>query len=298
MAVFMLLVTLTPFQADKVEIFTEGSERVVQLIGNVVIENNDTRITCGEARISEARGSVRLLQDVKLRDRNGEVNAGSAIYYFNEERGYLSDSVTVSTPDEKIISDSLYYDGAHDSVEMYGNVLILDEKNSMSANGEAGWYNLAADEGFLSGNPKLEVARRDRAPITVYAKVFKLLTNESLFYGFDSVQALIDSITVVCDTFSYDLEEERGEMTQPVIREKNNELRGTRGDFRLRNKDIESVSVEEGESIYYTKEGSRNVVEGDTITITFTDGKATTISVKGSPKGVLSGKRSEESVGN
>jgi lipopolysaccharide export system protein LptA len=298
MDLFLLLVALTPFQADRVEIITEGDERVVHLIGNVVIESNDTRITCGEAKISEAKGTVRLQQNVQLQDDNGQVNAGSAIYYFNQERGYLSDSVTIVTPDEKISSDSLYYDGMRDSVEMYGNVVILDEKNRMSANGDAGWYNLARDEGFLFGSPKLEVARENRAPITVYAAVFQLLTNEDLFIGYDSVRAVIDSVTVLCDTLSYNLEEETGNMANPVIKEKNNELKGTRGEFKLRNKGIESVSVGQGESVYYTKEGSRNVVEGETITIMFDAGEAKTIRVEGNPRGFLSVKRSEESAGD
>jgi lipopolysaccharide export system protein LptA len=206
--------------------------------------------------------------------------------------------VTIITANEKIFAESLYYDGKHDSVEMYGNVLIEDKKNDMSVAGDRGWYNLSRDEGSLSGSPKLEIARQGKVPITVYAEAFTLYTSEDLFYGFDSVQALIDSIVVHCDTFSYDLKAESGIMVRPTINEKNNELKGARGRFLLKNKEIELMSVEHGESTYYTKEGSRNIVEGDRINIKFQEGRATMIDVQGDPKGTLSIKKSADNAGD
>ena len=294
----MLLITLTPFRADRVEIFTEDNERVVHLIGNVVIESSATRITCAEAKISEVGGWVRLFEDVRLEDHNGVVSAVSAIYYFNEERGFLKDSVRIVTPDEEISADSLYYDGAHDSVEMYGNVLIADKRNDMVVSGGQGWYDLEGDEGLLSSDPKLEIARQDKVPIIVYANTFELLTAQEMFHGYDSVRALIDSVTVLCDTFSYDLASERGTMVRPRIEEKQNELIGVKGQFTMRNKEIEVLSVEQGQSTYYTKEGSRNVVQGDTISIIFQEGQAKKIIVDGKPKGHLSLKRSSDSAGD
>jgi len=277
-----LLITLTPFKADKVEIFTEGNDRIVHLIGNVVIEGSETMITCAEAKFSEVNGWVKLFRDVRLRDNNGEVYAHSAIYYFNDNRGYLSDSIRIITSDERIRSDSLYYDGARDSVEMYGSVLIEDERNNMLVAGEKGWYNLARDEGMLYGSPKLQIARQDKVPMIVAANSFRLLT----------------SVVVFCDTLSYNLETETGGMVRPIIQEKNNELRGVRGQFKLKNKEIESVSVEDGHSLYYTKEGSKNIVEGRKISIMFQESKAATIKVTGEPRGVLSLKRSQESAGD
>ena len=294
----VLFIALTPFQADRVEISMENNERIVHLIGNVLIESQATKITCAEAKISEVGGWVRLFRDVRLEDRNGVVSAVSATYYFNEERGYLKDSVKIVTPEEEISTDSLYYDGVHDSVEMYGNVLITDMRNDMLVSGDQGWYNLERDEGVLFGEPKLEISRQDKAPIVVYANTFELLTAQELFHGCDSVRALIDSITVLCDTFSYDLKEERGTMVRPRIQEKQNELTGTQGKFTMKDKEIEVLSVEQGQSTYYTKEGSRNHVEGETISIVFQEGQARRIVVDGEPKGHLSLRRSSESAGD
>ncbi len=298
MVFVLLLLTLTPFSADRVEIFKENGERIVHLIGNVVIEGEETTITCAEAKISEVHGWMKLIHDVELLGRNGLVSADAAIYYFNEDRGYLSDNVTITTSDEKISADSLYYDGTKDSVEMYGNVLIEDEENNLLVSGARGWYNLSSDEGLLLGDPKLQIIRQDKEPITVYANMFKLRTNENQFYGFDSVQAIIDSIVVYCDTFSYNLKTEAGEMTNPVIHENKNELKGSHGQFRLKNKEIEAVSVTNGRSVYYTEEGSKNIVEGKSISILFQEGAATTIKVEGQPRGLLLLKRSEESAGD
>ena len=298
MAVLCMLLTLTPFSADRVEIYQEDGERIVHLIGNVIIEGEETKITCAEAKISEEHGWVNLAHDVELQGRSGLVRANRALYYFNEERGYLSDSVMIVTADERISSDSLYYDGARDSVEMYGNVLIEDEENSLLVRGAQGWYHLSRDEGLLLGDPELQITREEKEPIKIHANVFKLQTNEDLFYGFDSVRAVIDSIVVYCDTFSYNLQEETGEMTNPVIQEKKNELMGDYGRFSMENREIQSVSVMNGESIYYTEEGSKNIIEGKSISILFEEGVATTIRVEGEPKGLLFLKRSTESAGD
>ncbi len=298
MAILFMLVALTPFSADRIEIYQENGERIVHLIGNVVIEGQATKITCDEAKISEEHGWVNLIHDVELLGRSGLVKAQKAIYYFNDDRGYLSDSVSIITPDERISSDSLYYDGAQDSVEMYGNVLIEDEENKLLVSGTQGWYNLSRDEGLLLGEPKLQILRQEKEPITVYANTFKLRTNEYQFYGFDSVRALIDSIVVHCDTFSYNLQDETGTMINPVIHEKRNELKGERGCFGMKDKEIQTLSVTNGQSVYYTEEGSKNVVEGRSISILFDKGVATTIKVAGQPRGLLFLKRSEQSAGD
>lgn len=294
--IFLLLTALTPFRAERVEIIEEEGERIVYLLGNVVIENDEAVITCDEARISEAHGWVRLSGAVRVRDANGEINAGTATYYFDENRAYLSDSVIIVTARERIMSDSLHYDGTRNWVEMYGNVLIEDDRNDMVASGQSGWYDLARDEGSLSGGPELRIMREDKTPIVVYADAFALITRDDQFRGYDAVRAVIDSIDVRCDTVSYDLRSETGQMVRPVIREKNNELTGTRGEFRLRNKEMELLDVVNGRSVYHTKEGSKNAVEGERIAVFFSEGRAVTIRVDGRPTGVLYLKRSQESA--
>jgi len=294
----ILLIALTPFSADRIQIYKEDNESIVHLIGNVLIEGEETRITCAEAMINEQRGWVRLLSDVILSGENGEVVANSAIYYFNADRGFLRDSVTIITDNQRIYSDSLYYDGNRDSVEMYGHVVIEDGRNDMIVSGDRGWYNLERNEGVIFGDPELRIIREDKDPIIVYAGEFMLMTDEDLFMGYDSVEAVIDSITVICDTFSYDLESGIGDMSMPVIREKNNELNGTSGKFRLKDKEMDLLSVSNGQSVYYNDEGSKNIVEGESIEITFDHGKATKIRVEGRPRGVLDLQRRETNAGD
>jgi hypothetical protein len=66
----------------------------------------------------------------------------------------------------------------------------------------------------------------------------------------------------------------------------------------MKNREIQLVSVTDGESIYYTEEGSKNIVEGESISILFEKGAATTIKVEGQPRGLLFLKRSTESAGD
>ncbi len=294
--IIILLLAMTPFRADKVEISTEGETRIVHLIGNVVIEGEETVITCDRAAIDEETGSVTLSSSVKMQGRNGTVSSGSALYFFDEERGYMSDSVVLVSGDEVIRADSLYYEGLRDSVEMYGNVVIEDHDNDMTVAGQRGWYNLSKDEGSISGRPALRIMRQDKSPIEVNARLFSVKSKEDRFYGYDSVRARIDSIIVLCDTFAYDLKTDRGTMVRPVIQEENNELNGADGEFAMKQKTIDVLEVHGGRAVYYTENGSKNVVEGDTIRIIFKDGRAVSVRVEGSPHGVFSSSRRAENA--
>jgi len=294
----LFLLCVTPFSADKVEIIKENGESIVHLLGNVVIEDAKTKITCSEAQLNQTHNYVTLIRDVKIADRNGEIVSDYAIYYFKEKKGYLKGNVSLLTTHEKISSDSLYYSGLEDLVEMFRNVKIEDEKNNLTAYAERGWYDLKKDEGYLMDEPKLEVAREEKDPMAIRAREFQLVTNSNEFYGFDSVTAIIDSITVHCDTLLYNLETENGNMTRPIMLEKGNVLKGESGHFIMRNKSIESFSVQRGWSQYYTDEGSKNTVEGRKISILFDDGKASKIVVEGEPQGILRMKRTEENVGD
>ncbi len=292
----IFLLYLTPFSADRVEIVKENGVSIVYLMGNVVIEDEKAKITCREASLNETKNHVILRENVTITDKNGEVKSDFALYYFKDEKGYLSGNVSLLRAEEIIHSDSLYYDGIEEHVEMFSSVKIEDRRNNLLAFGNRGWYDLKEDEGYLVEDPTLEIVREDREPIRIRAFKFKLDTNDNTFYGFDSVIAIIDSITVYCDTFFYNLKSEHGTMVKPIVIEENNELKGENGQFKMRNKEIESFSVLKGWSKYYTREGSKNIVEGDTINIIFKDGKASRIVVDGKPRGVLSLKRKEEDV--
>lgn len=296
--ILFFLLCVTPFSADKVEIIKQEGTSVIHLLGNVKIEDEHLKIACSEASLHEAENYVILIDDVSIIDENGKIHAGFAVYYFDEKKGYLRDSVVLFTGSEIIRADSLYYDGVDELVQMFGDVTIEDKKNDLMAYGGQGWYNLAKDEGYLMEGPRLEIMRENKEPMRVNAQEFKLLAESNEFFGFDSVTVVFDSITVYCDTFSFDLKEDHGTMVNPVVLEKNNELRGETGQFKMKDKQIESFSVHRGWSTYYTDEGSKNIVEGKEINIIFRDGEAIKIIVNGEPSGILRLKRKEENAGN
>jgi lipopolysaccharide export system protein LptA len=307
-AVFpLLLAMLTPFRADKVEIVQEDSASVVHLIGNVAIEQESTLITSAEAILNETAGYVRLFRDIVIKDKTGDIKAQQALYYFHDKKASLSGTVELRTDTETLSSDSLDYDGITKQVLMHRNVKIVDEKNDMTAYGARGWYDLGEDYGSLTGKPHLEVARAradsgavPRPPMTVAASSFMLYARDNMFWGYDSVTAVIDSITVDCDTFAYDLSNESGTMVRPRVMEKTNELAGSHGSFKIRNKTIEYFSVRQGTARYTTREGSKNLVEGEQITVFFLNGEASRVVATGQPRGrlLLSPEKTGEDAGN
>ena len=303
----LLLAALTPFRADKVEIVQEDSASIVHLIGNVVIEQESTMITSAEAILNETAGYVRLFRDVVIKDKTGDIMAQQALYYFHDKKASLSGTVELRTDTETLSSDSLDYDGVTKQVLMHRNVKIVDEKNDLTAYGSRGWYDLAEDHGSLTGEPHLDVARAPadsgaapRPPMTVVANSFMLYARDNMFWGYDSVTAVIDSITVDCDTFAYDLKKESGTMVRPRVTEKTNELAGTQGSFQFRDKTIEYFSVQQGTARYTTREGSKNFIEGEQITVFFSNGEASRVVAGGQPRGrlLLKSEETGEDAGN
>lgn len=298
---------LTPFRADKVEIVQEDSARIVHLIGNVAIEQESTLITSAEAILNETTGYVRLFRDVIIKDNTGDIMAQQAIYFFRDKKATLTGAVELRTDTETISSDSLDYDGITKQVLMHRNVKIVDSKNDMTAYGSRGWYDLGEDYGSLTGEPHLEVVRAPadsgaapRPPMTVVANSFMLYARNDMFWGYDSVTAVIDSITVDCDTFAYDLSKESGTMVRPRVTEKTNELTGIQGSFRIRDKTIEYFSVQHGTVRYTTREGSKNFIEGEQITVFFQNGEASRVIAAGQPSGrlLLKSEKNGEDAGN
>jgi lipopolysaccharide export system protein LptA len=235
---FLFLLWATPFTADKLEIINEDGMSVVHLIGNVVIEDQTLKITCSQARLHESDDYVVLIDDVDIIDKNGEIKAAYAVFYFEDSKGYLKDSVTLFSGDEVITADSLFYDGVADQVKMFRDVVIDDKKNDLMAFGQEGWYDLKADEGYLFKEPRLEIAREDKEPMMVNAHEFRLRADSNQFFGYDSVVALIDSITIYCDTFMYNMRENIGTMVKPVVIEKDNRLHGQTGQFTVTDNEI------------------------------------------------------------
>ncbi|MBN2620710.1 hypothetical protein JXB22_06415 [candidate division WOR-3 bacterium] len=282
---------LTPFSADKVEIIKENGMSVIHLIGNVVIEDDETRIVCKDARLHEEEDHVTLKDSVVISDKDGFITAHHAQYYFSDNKGYLGGGVELVSNAQIIRADSLFYDGAKHYVEMHRNVVIEDTSNNMIGYGGMGWYDLRDDKGYLERSPRLELLREEKDPIDISALRFELHAKEEMFYGYESVIARIDSITVQCDTFSFDLVSDRGAMIRPHVVEKQNRLNGEAGRFSMKSEEIESFSVYNGDSEYRSEEGNINNVEGDTITVYFENGEAVRIIVEGSPHGVLQLKR-------
>lgn len=285
--IILILISLTPFSADRVEILKESGASIIHLIGNVVIEDSHTTITCRRARLNETDETVALFDSVLIADNNGKIHADYARYILPAREGYLRGNVVLLTGDQTVRAESLCYNGIKRHVKMFREVVLEDPENNLVACGEEGWYDLLSDIGYLLNTPTVKIAREEKDPIMITAHEFKLLAEEDLFYGYDSVVALIDSITVRCDTFRYDLRADDGDMVNPFVVEKNNELKGKRGYLRMKGKEVELFRVEEGWSRYYAEGGSKNIVEGDTITILFNDGKASKILVNGMPRGVL-----------
>ncbi len=297
-ALGFILCGLTPFTADRVEIMRDNGQNVFRLTGQVQINSDQTTITCREANLHDDEGWVELSDYVLIRDPGGEIQASRAEYRFSERIAYLSGGVKLIDSSRTIWADSLVYEGNLRQASMFRNVEIKDPANNLTATGQRGWFDLNHNIGNLTGQPRLEIERPDKTPMTLTAMNFFLDTGNNQFFGYDSVIALIDSFTIHADTFRYGLNSHEGGMVHPVITEKLNWLEGTRGSFIIQRQLIDQLQVEDGRAVYYTDEGAKNSVTGAVITIVFHEGRAVKIFVQGNPRGHLISKPKEANAEN
>lgn len=298
MIILLILLNTTPFNADRVEIVKENGANIVYLLGNVEIQQGDTKIFCNEAQLNEIRGTVLLKDSILIKDENGEIRAENAIYYLEEKVSILRGNVKLISEDQIITADSLNYDSERRYVTMHHNVRIEDLRNNLIAYGGEGWYDLNEEIGKLVVRPKLEIFRNDKIPITITARAFLIKTKEELCYGHDSVVGMIDSINLFCDTIIYNIKTRNGSMVNPVVIEKNNELKGLSGEFGLKDNTIEYFKIFSGVANYWTEEGSHNIIMGNSIKIFFQEGRAFKVRVEGKPKGELYLKEQKENAGD
>ncbi len=298
MVLLLVFFFLTPFRADRVEMIKENGESVVYLLGNVIIEQDDTRISCHKAKLNENRGTVQLQDTVLIKDNKGEIRADYATYYFDKRYSFLQGNVVMVSGTQTISAESLEYYGDRQFVRMYHNVRLDDTENRIVAYGGEGWYELDSENGRLFNQPRIEMQREEKTPIIIHAREFFVKNKENLCYGYDSVAGEIDSIKIFCDTITYHLNQDRGYMTNPLVQEKQNELKGLSGEFGLKKKVIDYFRVNSGIANYWTNEGAHNIIEGESINIMFQDGRAFKIFVEGNPRGRLYLKEKEADVSN
>ncbi len=292
------LLAIMPFRAERVEIANQNGERIVYLLGNVQIEQESTQIRCFEAQLNETKNYVFLKDSVSIKDQNGEIKANSALYFFDKKFSVLKGAVKLISENQIISADSLEYEEEKRMVKMFKNIILEDTKNKIISYGNEGWYDLNAEIGSLTKNPKVEIHREDKSPITIKAREFLLKNKENLCLGYDSVIVLIDSITLYCDTVSYDFKKETGFISKPLVIEKSNKLKGIKGEFGLKNKTINCFKVSSGIASYWTNEGAHNIIEGESINIFFQEGRAIRVKVEGNPKGRLHLKEQKKNAGD
>ncbi|MGB9720458.1 MAG: OstA-like protein [bacterium] len=298
MVFLLFFLSTTPFRADRVEIVKQNGETVVYLLGNVEIEQEQTKITCLEAELNETRGLVVLNDSVLIKDNNGQIYANNAIYFLQEKTAVLRKNVRMISGNQIIMADSLNYDSSKRFVKMHQNIHLEDTKNKVVAYGGEGWYDLNSEIGSLTKKPKIEITRENKTPMIINAREFLLKNKEEVCLGYDSVIGVIDSITLFCDTITYDTKRDSGFMNNPLVVEKNNELKGITGEFGLKNKTIDYFKVFSGLASYWTNEGAHNIIEGSSINIVFQDGRAFRVFVEGNPKGKLYLKEEKENAGD
>lgn len=110
-----------------------------------------------------------LSEDTEIYCENGWYDSKTEICQFNK-------NARVSSEQNILSGDSIYYDGKRGFGEVFGNVEIRDTVNKYTINGNYGWHEQLSEKSLVTGD----------------ARMIQQFENDSLFLHADTLQALPD----------------------------------------------------------------------------------------------------------
>ncbi len=282
-----LLLTLSPFSADKVEIIRHEEGNIIRLLGDVIIDASTAKIFCQEATIYEFKDLAVLHGAVRIIDTSSTIEADTAYHYLSDERSLLKGNVILKKAARTIYADSLVYFGRRDYTQAFGQVKFTDSTQKLTARGDHGTYDLRQGRGYLEGSPRALIERENKSPIEVNSRIFEFIEKSNSIIAYDSVKVTIDSTFIEGDSLRYFLDKKEGLITNLTISEQRNNIIGDSGRFTLGDDRLEEFKIRNGHGVYLTKEGTKNEVDGGLIVFQFKDGRIYAIEVSDKPKGIL-----------
>jgi len=284
--VFLLIFSQTePYflSADSMEVITEEG-RVSYLRGNVTLTHGNTVITGETGIVYEKEERAILKGGVKIVDDSTEIFAESATYYKNESKAVLKDNVAVKTPNETIFADSMVYFRISEKTYGFGNIRILNKEEDLLIEGEEGYYDLKNEYGRLYKKPVLKLKGEEE--IEVRSGCMELFQNLSKVVATHNVSIKTERMDARCDSLVYFIKDETASLLgNPIMSEKENSIEGEVITIYFTDEEVKEALVCGSAYGEYKLEDGINRTYGDTIRIEFKESKMHLISVEGNARG-------------
>ena len=267
-----------------VESTPEG--RVTHFRGGVIISHGTAVITAESGRAIEGRDMAVLEGGVRIVDRETEIEANTGEYYRSEKKAHLHGDVDVQDGKQSVQADDIVYYRLTRVAQSAGSVSFKDMVNNIVVEGGRGEYEFEEGHGTMSENPVL-TAPGDRQ-ILITGQRMEVFREEGRALVTGDVRIYQGEWNASCDSLVYLSGEDVADLIgEPVVSERGNmaSAQGVRLAFQNR-KLREATLSPDAYALYRLNEGETNLIFGDRMVISFEEGEAKRIAVRGSARGV------------
>lgn len=267
-------------EAGKMEILNTEDGKVTVFKEGVTIIDRDTKITAQNARFYENKNLAIVHDSVIITNPSAIIKSDTANYYLDVRKTIFRGNVVVTQESLEIKAPELTVEYQNDRASAKNGFIIIEQPNSIQITGQTGEYFLNKEEGMIDSLPQLEVKKNETLQVFSQKLSFKNKTKLALASG--SVKAISGNAILVCDTLIYNWERDTGKATgNPILKENNNEVKGSKIYFLVQEGELKQMVIE-GEALgnYYTNQGGKVEIKGESLRLFFSEGKTNSIAVK------------------
>lgn len=139
---------------DKLVGKTVNGENFREVIGNVVMTQEDVRITCNKAIQNLSKNEAELIGNVVATQDTIQIFTERGYYFGNEKYTYSDTTVKLFDGSATLTADEGYYYFDEDRAEFYNNVKLVDSVNTLTSM-RLVYYN-DADKAVATDNVKID----------------------------------------------------------------------------------------------------------------------------------------------
>lgn len=182
-----------------------------------------------------------------IKSKENTINCSYGWYNTAKEIASFSRGAEISSKNNLLKADSLYYDRKQGYGKATRNIELIDTLESFTIFGQSGYYNQKTKESYVSVNP-VAVQSKDEDTLYIQADTFYFL-NDSLnkiMRAYHKVQIFQKDMKGRCDSLDYIFNDSMIRLFRsPILWSEKNQISGDTMFIQLKNKRIHTLRVQD-----------------------------------------------------
>jgi lipopolysaccharide export system protein LptA len=224
-----------------------------------------------------------------IKSKENTINCKNGWYNTAKEIASFSQGAEISSKNNLLKSDSLYYDRKQGYGKATGNIELIDSVESFTIFGQSGFYNQKTKESYVSKQP-VAMQAKDDDTLFILADTF-YFNNDSLnkiMRAYHQVQIFQKDMKGRCDSLDYRFNDSTISLFYaPILWNEKNQISGDTMFIQLKNKRIHTLKVNENAFLASeVKPGYYNQISGKQMVNYFDSNKLKSVLVQGNAQSI------------